>query len=324
MIFDSEEGVDAGGVRKEYFQLIFSRQHFLDTSYGMFRESSEGGGLLWFNVSAVEAEDLDNFELIGTVVGLAVYNSILLDFPFPSVLCRKLKGHECGLADLSQLQPELARGLAALLAFDGDVEATFQQSFQITVDGDFGERRTFDLVPGGAGLSVTNGNRAEYVDLYVKHILTESVERQFAAFSRGFHKVCGGIALDLFTASELELLIYGNPTLDFEDLARGTHYQDGYDEKSEAVAFFWQVLAEFNEEEKRRFLKFATGSDRAPIDGLSQLNLVVSRNTDEDDRLPSSHTCFNHLLLPAYSSLETMRARLRYAIDEASEGFGLR
>lgn len=249
---------------------------------------------------------------------------MLVDFPFPSVLCRKLKGHACTLADLSQLQPDLARGLSALLSFEGDLEATFQLSFQITTEGDFGERRTVDLVPDGAGLAVTNANRDQYVELYVLFILSLSVERQFAAFSRGFHKVCGGIALDLFSAAELELLIYGNPTLDFDDLARGTQYQDGFDASSETIGFFWHVLSEFNDQDRRNFLRFCTGSDRSPIDGLSQLNLVISRNTDEDDRLPSSHTCFNHLLLPAYSSLETTRVRLRYAISEASEGFGLR
>ena len=37
--------------------------------------------------------------------------------------------------------------------------------------------------------------------------------------------------------------------------------------------------------------------------------MVVSRNTDEETRLPSAHTCFNHLLLPEYKSLEVMRER---------------
>jgi HECT-domain (ubiquitin-transferase) len=64
-------------------------------------------------------------------------------------------------------------------------------------------------------------------------------------------------------------------------------------------------------------------SDRSPIDGLSKLAFVVSRNGTEDDRLPSAHTCFNHLLLPAYSSIDVMRVKLRYAITQ-SEGFGLR
>lgn len=64
-------------------------------------------------------------------------------------------------------------------------------------------------------------------------------------------------------------------------------------------------------------------SDRSPIDGLSKLAFVVSKNGTEDQRLPSAHTCFNHLLLPAYSTLEIMRCKIRYAMTQ-SEGFGLR
>ena len=64
-------------------------------------------------------------------------------------------------------------------------------------------------------------------------------------------------------------------------------------------------------------------SDRSPIDGLSKLEFVVSKNGTEDSRLPSAHTCFNHLLLPDYSSIEAMREKLKFAIYH-SEGFGLR
>ena len=40
-------------------------------------------------------------------------------------------------------------------------------------------------------------------------------------------------------------------------------------------------------------------------------------------RLPSSHTCFNHLLLPEYESLEQLRERFTTAITEgASQRFG--
>ena len=37
----------------------------------------------------------------------------------------------------------------------------------------------------------------------------------FGAFAEGFHEVCGGPALRMFIPEELELLICGNPSLDF-------------------------------------------------------------------------------------------------------------
>jgi ubiquitin-protein ligase E3 A len=130
--------------------------------------------------------------------------------------------------------------------------------------------------------------------------------------------------VDMFEPSELELLICGNPVLDFGALREGTKYADGFMETSQAVQYLWYILLhDFSDEERKLFLKFVSGSDRSPIEGLSKLEFVVSRNGADDDRLPSAHTCFNHLLLPDYTSIDVMKTKLRYAISH-SEGFGLR
>jgi len=223
----------------------------------------------------------------------------------------------------------LERGVQALLDHDGkDVETTFGAVFQLSYEA-YGAVRTVDLVPGGGQVAVTAANRREYVRLYVQHTLVTSVAPQYEAFARGFTKVCGGDAFDLFQPEELELLVCGNPELDFHDLEAGTTYEDGYEAVSASVRRLWTVLHGLAEPDKRLFLKFVSGSDRSPIDGLSRLGLVVSKNGSDDARLPSAHTCFNHLLLPDYSTIETclvvqvLRERMLFAIAQ-SEGFGLR
>lgn len=75
-------------------------------------------------------------------------------------------------------------------------------------------------------------------------------------------------------------------------------------------------------EERKRFLFFVTGCDRAPMGGLGQLSMRIQRASGDSDRLPTSHTCFNVLLLPEYASEEKLRKVLLTAIDNA-EGFGL-
>jgi ubiquitin-protein ligase E3 A len=69
-------------------------------------------------------------------------------------------------------------------------------------------------------------------------------------------------------------------------------------------------------------LFFATGSDRAPIGGLSKLGLVITRQGPDSEKLPTAHTCFNHLILPEYSTKEKLKEKLKKAINNA-EGFGL-
>ena len=73
-----------------------------------------------------------------------------------------------------------------------------------------------------------NNNREEYVAAYVAYQLEVSVAPQFEAFKRGFHKVAGGIAMNMFSSAELELLICGGKILDFNDLKKGATYQDGH------------------------------------------------------------------------------------------------
>lgn len=121
---------------------------------------------------------------------------------------------------------------------------------------------------------------------------------------------------------ELELIICGTQKLDFKELEKATRYDDGYTESSVTCKYFWEVLHTFTEEEKKKFLFFLTGCDRAPINGLRYLPITISRYGPDSDKLPCAHTCFNHLLLPDYSNKEKLRKLLLIAINN-SEGFGM-
>lgn len=61
--------------------------------------------------------------LMGIVLGLAVYNGVLLDFPLPLALYRKLLGQTCSLRDLQDMEPQLGQSLTQLLDFDGGFTA---------------------------------------------------------------------------------------------------------------------------------------------------------------------------------------------------------
>jgi len=319
--FVGEEGVDEGGVQKEFFLLLL--RDIFDPNYGMF-SYDEDTRLFWFKPSSLDLEM--EYELIGIVLGLAIYNSHILEFSFPMVTYRKLLGSKATFEDLKEVAPAVASGLQKLLDYgEGDVEDVFGLCFQVEYDAGFGEGvRTADLRPDGGDVRVTRANKEEYVRLYTGWYLERSVERQFGAFARGFHRLCSGPALALFKPEELEQLICGSEELDFDALENHTLYDDGYVKESESIRLFWKVAHSLSDEDKKKLLFFATGSDRVPIKGLGNLNpsFVVSRNGPCSERLPTAHTCFNHLLLPEYSSEDIMTARVMTAINNA-EGFGL-
>ncbi len=98
---------------------------------------------------------------------------------------------------------------------------------------------------------------------------------------------------------------------------------DGYTEESEIIKWLWEIIHEdMSDEWRKKFLQFSTGCDRAPVNGLSTLPFHVGRQGPDTDRLPTAHTCFNHLLIPEYTSKEKLRTKLLSAIINA-EGFGL-
>ena len=73
-------------------------------------------------------------------------------------------------------------------------------------------------------------------------------------------------------------------------------------DKLQVVKWFWQVVHGLQQEQQKQLLFFVTGSDRVPIKGLASLTppFTISRAGPHSDRLPTAHTCFNHLLLPDY------------------------
>lgn len=317
--FHGEEGIDAGGVKKEFFQLI--TQELFDPKYGMFQVIEESQ-TYWFNPFATESAS--EYGLVGTVLGLAIYNSAILDARLPMVAYKKLCGIEPTFADLEQSHPQLAANFKALLAYDGDepMEDVFCEYFSVDYNY-FGAVKTFELVPGGKDVAVTKENRQQYVQLMTTHVLTGSVSAQFDAFAEGF-KTVGGPVLSIFNPEELELLICGRKEFNLAELKPGTTYKGGYSANTPVVRWFWEiVLDEYDEEMQKRLLLFATASDRVPIAGLASLGFVLQYKGNVTENLPTASTCFNTLLIPQYRSKAQLREKLTKALTEAS-GFGLK
>lgn len=82
----------------------------------------------------------------------------------------------------------------------------------------WGEHKVIELKPGGDEIYVDQENKQEYVDLMVDFMLNKQISRFFDKFNFGFHQVCNGDFLYTFEPEELELMICGNPVLDFKAL----------------------------------------------------------------------------------------------------------
>ncbi|ETO17922.1 hypothetical protein RFI_19384, partial [Reticulomyxa filosa] len=321
IVFNGEEGVDQGGVRKEFFQLIIDELFGPKYDCFIYNESTRTH---WFNPNSLEDEN--TFRLLGVIIGLGIYNGVLLDITFPTAVYKKLCDEKLGLHDLTDWDPVLGKSLEEVVHWSEcgkdtrDLCLTFCVVYQTS-----GEIKSHDLISNGSSIEVNNENALAYVEKLVDWHLNESIASQFKSFAKGFHRVVGRSAFGLFIGEELEKLIVGNPVLDFDALEVTTKYEGGYHSEHPAIRLFWRVIKSFDEENKKKFLLFTTGSYRAPLRGLGKLGLVIHRvgsDPYDGEMLPTSHTCFNALMLPAYSTLEIMQEKLTRAI-QYSQGFGL-
>jgi E3 ubiquitin-protein ligase HECTD2 len=301
----------------------------------------EESHVCYFNPSSFETSD--QFFLVGVVLGLAIYNSTILDVALPSFAFRKLLAAgpiavpgapsyakptmTYSLDDLAELRPVLANGLKQLLEYDGDVQSTFCRDFVADVER-YGQTVQVPLCPNGERMPVTNANRREFVDLYVHYLLDTSVSRQFEPFKRGFFTVCCGNALSLFRPEEIELLVRGSDEpLDIASLRAVATYENwGTRDPAEAepiIGWFWHTFEGANAKNQRKLLSFITGSDRIPAMGAASLVIKLSCLGGDSVRYPVARTCFNMLSLWRYGSAQKLENMLWRAVHE-SEGFGLR
>ncbi|KAI9820632.1 MAG: putative E3 ubiquitin-protein ligase [Pycnora praestabilis] len=336
--FLGEEGVDAGGLRKEWFLLLV--RDVFDPNHGMFVYDDDSH-YCYFNPSCFETSD--QFFLVGVLLGLAIYNSTILDVPLPPFAFKKLLSSAPSpagptpspsrlifsytLEDLAEFRPSLANGLRQLLDFDGDVQETFCRDFVAETER-YGQIQQVSLCPDGEQRPVTSANRREFVDLYVRYLLDTAVARQFEPFKRGFYTVCGGNALSLFRPEEIELLVRGSDEpLDVSSLRAVAVYENwgivNPDETEPTVQWLWEFFGRLNPKDQRKLLGFITGSDRIPAMGATNLCIKISCGGDDCERFPVARTCFNALHIFKYRTREKLEIKLWRAVVE-SEGFGLK
>ncbi|KAH0787258.1 ubiquitin ligase [Histomonas meleagridis] len=316
--FKGEQGVDVGGVSREFFYLLCN--NLFSADYGMFTKTSNGK--YWFAKGSETTASPFYFSLFGTIVGLAIYNSIILPIRFPIALYKKLSGETLTIEDYYEIDPTLVTSLLKMKEMIkenidiSDAELTFS----ITIDN-FGAIKEIPLKENGENIYVNNQNFDEYFELYKEYLFDKSIQKQFNNFQKGYKRLCNNNLLSIFKSDELDVLVSGEEIVDWSLLKENTQYSDGYDENSIQIKWFWEIFDEMNDEQKQMFFRFSTGSDRIPVTGLSAFKLVIQK-TNDPTKLPISHTCFNIFALPTYESKEIMKEKIMISIQN-TEGFGL-
>jgi len=260
--FDTiEEGIDGGGVTKEFLTSItneaFSASNGLEA---LFVENDQH--LLYPNPAALEERKatlqqalikenspdwnestrdlLRRYEFLGRIIGKCLYEGILVDIHFaPFFLLKwaltggsssatKESGYRANLNDLRDLDEGLYQGLLQLKNYSGNVE-DFSLNFAVTdtirTSPTTTKQITRELRLGGADMPVTNENRLVYISFMARYRLQQQPFHQTQAFLKGLGTIISPSWLNMFNQSELQTLVGGASTeISVEDLRFNTQY----------------------------------------------------------------------------------------------------
>lgn len=113
--FREEEGVDYGGVGKEWFHLLSSE--IFRPSYGLFELNSQNNQLeINKHATSLLPTEFENmYKFIGQMLGLALYNSFHVDVSLGNIIFKYLLDEPVGLEDLKFIDFEMYNSLNWIL-----------------------------------------------------------------------------------------------------------------------------------------------------------------------------------------------------------------
>lgn len=216
------------------------------------------------------------------MIALAINNECNVNIKFASFIWKLFLNEEIALEDMEEYDHSIYQSLNWILNNDVD-----------ELDETFVDRNDEELIKNGKNIKLTNDNKNKYVELIVKKTLMPC-KNAFDLLVNGFNEI---LLNELNVSPELlRDTVNGQEKIDLDDWKENTICLDD-DIKDD----FFEILSNWDDENLRKLLKFATGSSVVPINGFADLEKIGGQFTIEINRvemLPEAHTCFNTLVLP--------------------------
>uniref|UniRef100_A0A8D0HKY4 E3 ubiquitin-protein ligase n=1 Tax=Sphenodon punctatus TaxID=8508 RepID=A0A8D0HKY4_SPHPU len=323
VIFRGEEGLDYGGLAREWFFLL--SHEVLNPMYCLFEYAGKSNYCLQINpASTINPDHLSYFCFIGRFIAMALFHGKFIDTGFSLPFYKRMLNKKLTIKDLESIDTEFYNSLIWIR--DNNIEECNLEMY-FCVDMELlGKVTSHELKPGGSNILVTEENKEEYIGLMAEWRFSRGVREQTKAFLDGFNEVVPLQWLQYFDEKELEVMLCGMQEVDLADWQRNTVYRH-YTRNSKQIIWFWQFVKDTDSEVRMRLLQFVTGTCRLPLGGFAELmgsngpQKFCIEKVGKETWLPRSHTCFNRLDLPPYKSYEQLKEKLLFAIEE-TEGFG--
>ncbi|CAK4494834.1 unnamed protein product [Aphanomyces euteiches] len=310
-----EAAQDAGAVLREWYTVV--AENILNESNGLFMISNREDQTYFINPNSAHAwhrksNHTGAFRAVGRFIGRAILDGQVLPLHFNPVIFKAILGVPMSLDDIELLDPAMFQSLLYLLKHDGVDELGL--TFSVTEPR--GDSYTeIDLIYSGRDIAVTDGNKDEYVQRMVHHLLFGRVEAQMNALIRGVYDILSPTVLLVLDHKELEILLCGYSEIDLNDWRENTIVLESTSpDASSVIDWFWQIVDELSPTNRIKLLQFSTGSSRVPVQGFKGLTsydgyvcyFTLKCVEYKEGAFPTAHTCYNRLDLPTYPNKQLL------------------
>lgn len=317
------------GVMREWFFLVC--REIFNPKNGLFIACPNDGRRFFLNpASKANPVNLQYYIFAGRVIALALMRKIHVGITFDRSFFVQLAGNKVSLEDIKDAEPQLYSSWNQILEmdpFEVDIKG-LELCFVWQEEQGFGIAT--ELCPGGQNMLVDSTNREDYIDLLVQYRFLTSTSEQMTHFFQGFTDIVGEerttkMCFRALEHKDQDLMLCGSECdISLEAWKAHTEYQ-GYEKTDPQICWFWEIVGGMTSKQRRGLLFFWTSMKYLSVEGFCGFNSMLSiiKSHKSTDHLPSSHTCFYKLCLPAYPSLSEMQSRLSFIIqDHVCYSFG--
>lgn len=332
--FIGEDGIDAGGLTREWYQLI--TEELFNPDIGLWTFSATNQMCMQINPASgiINEEHLVYFRFLGRIMGKALFDRQLVAGHMVCYLYKHLLGWPVTFEDIELVDEDIYKNMKNLMNYSADELEYSCLDFTVTEEN-MGGRETIELIPNGEEVDVSVENLPEYLEANLKYRILDKIKPQLTELMLGFFDVIPEPLMTVFDFQELELLMCGLPTIDIKDWQSNTLYTgeyDGTNGDNKWCRWFWEIVeSDFDQELRARLLQFVTGTSGVPSGGFAVLQgndgnvrkFTIHGVNAEICLYPHAHTCFNRIDLPTTSTKEELYERLKFSVQMASTGFGM-
>mmetsp|Transcript_3231 Transcript_3231/g.6343 ORF Transcript_3231/g.6343 Transcript_3231/m.6343 type:complete len:1014 (-) Transcript_3231:129-3170(-) len=334
------ESANGPAVLREWF--VHASQYLAMAKNNLLVSRDKGVTLLPSPSSHISnAQHLDDFYILGRLVGLAIFKRVPMALRFHPQFCKLILNggdlpqwtHE----DIKELDPDLYRYKVNYILENPveDLDLYFTDVLDDRSGSDLrieGAEEQVDLIENGSEVRITEDNKKEYVRRVCEWRLHGCMRKQVKAFLEGFHTLIPAETVSGLNAVIKPLdfanLIAGLPFVDANDWEKHSRCSGGYAPSDKQVKWFWEVVHEFSSDQRAALLHFVTGSRNPPVGGFARLQgfngdqkFTISKISCSIDALPSAHACICTIDLPEYTSKQMLRERIMKAVMLGGIGF---